>query len=112
MLLGQIKKLKELQEQHAYALAHMKQQGESFADDREKLATLALFDLNCKITNAIHEYAEIVGNDDVSVAASVSMLAGTSGALSGLISQNDPVNGEKILAFAEDYMKSQYERYK
>lgn len=112
MFLSQIKKLRELQEQHAHALAAAKQQGHVFTDDSEKLATLALFELNLKIVTAIQEYAEITRDDEGALAGAAVLFAGASGAVSGYIGRSDPTLGESTLAVARDHQQLEYEKCK
>lgn len=111
MFLSQIKKLKELQEQHAFALAAVKQQGGQFEDEQEKLVALAIFDLNLKITNAVHDYAEAVGDDNTAISVSIALLAGAAGALCGFIGQTDEQGGQNCLRIAQNYQQSEYEKY-
>lgn len=90
MFLSQIRKLRELQDTYQHELAVAKQSGIVIEDEKERLAVLALLELNTKIVSAVHDYVNMTGEEPINISTVCSAFEVIMGQLHGKLHTLDP----------------------
>ena len=101
--------LKELRQLYGYDMAVVKQNGTDIGDETSELESLALYNLNKRIVEAITEFSSYVGEESSMVSGSIAVLMGAAGDLiASLEIKHGKVTAGKAARFGKKYLELQY----